>query len=65
MLKLYRSVCTFRAKIRDSVNNFIHHGENQPRQEVEDSYIFVNDFVNKMLKLDQSYFMVQYLAGTQ
>ena len=41
MFNLYRSIFTFRAKICDSVKNYIHYGKNQRRQEVEDGYIFV------------------------
>ena len=42
-----KRVCTFHTKICDLIQNYVHHGENQPRQEVEDGYIFVNVFVEK------------------
>ena len=28
--------------------NNVNHGENQPRQEVEDGYVFVNIFVEEI-----------------
>ena len=44
-VKTLKRVCTFHTEICDFIHNYFHHGENQPRQEVEDSYIFENIFV--------------------
>ena len=46
--KALKSVCTFNTKICDSINNYVHHDEKQPRHEVEDGYIFVNIFVKNI-----------------
>ena len=50
---MYISVCNFCTKICGLINNYIHHGKNQPRQEVEDGYIFANIFVKKIWLFDQ------------
>ena len=47
MLNLLRIVCIFLTKICDLIKNYIHHGENNPRQDIEDGYIFANIFVKK------------------
>ena len=57
-LSLLRSTCTFYAKICDSIKNYAHHRKNQPRQEVEDGYIFVNKFVK------QSDYLTNHFYGT-
>ena len=41
ILNLYRTKCTFRAKIFDWIKNHTHHRINQPCQQVGYSYIFV------------------------
>ena len=47
MLNLQRSVRTFCTKVCDYNQNYVHRGKNNPHQEVEDSYIFINNFVKK------------------
>ena len=45
MLNLLKSVCNFGTKICYLIKNYVHHGKNQPYQEVEDGYISVDVFV--------------------
>ena len=45
VLNIKRRACTFCTKIYYSINNFVHHSEKQPFQEVGENYIFVNVFV--------------------
>ena len=59
MLNPQRSVCTLHTKICDLIHNYIYHGKNQPCQEVEDGYIFVNIFVKNMT-IRPIIFMVHY-----
>ena len=49
ILNIQLIVCNFCAKICDLIKNHVHHGKNQPRQEVEDGYIVVNNFVKNNL----------------
>ena len=55
ILNLWRSVRGFCTKIYDSIKYSVHHSKNQPRQEVEDGYIFVNIFVKTIWLLYQSF----------
>ena len=64
MLNLYRSVCTFCVKLCDSVNSYIHHGKNQPCQEVKDGNIFANIFVKNDPTIRLIILMVHYQSGT-
>ena len=41
-VKPLKNSFTFHTKICDLIQNYVHHGENQLRQEVEYGYIFVN-----------------------
>ena len=59
MLNLYISLCNVCARICGLNSNHIQHGNNQPRQEVEDGYIFVNNVVN-IYTIKPMIFMVQY-----
>ena len=37
----------FHTKMCDLIHNYVHHGENWTRQDLEDGYIFVNIFGGK------------------
>ena len=55
-----RNVFTFHTKICYSIKNYFHHSKHHPGQEVEDIYIFVNNFVQKNLNILSIMYMVQY-----
>ena len=40
----YIYVCNFSTKVFDWIKKYVHHGKNQPHQEVEDGYFPVNFF---------------------
>ena len=42
-IKVLKSAYTFRTKISDSIKNSVHHGENQPCQEVGGGYLKKSD----------------------
>ena len=44
-------MCTFHTKIYDLIQDYVHHGENQLCQEVEDDFIFLNIFVGGNLTI--------------
>ena len=48
MLKIYKRGCNFVTKLCDLIKNYLHNGKIQPRQEVEEGYIFVNIFVKNL-----------------
>ena len=37
-------LCTFHTKISDSIKNYIHHGGNQPHEEVGGGYIYIKQY---------------------
>ena len=45
MLKFLRSLCTFCAKICDSIKNHVHNGKEHPHQEFGDGYIFCKNIL--------------------
>ena len=66
-------MCDFHTEICNLIKNYVHQGENNPRQEVSDGYIFVNIFIKNLTisliiilyyNMNQAWLLDQYFYGT-